>query len=47
MEDTIKRKDHAMLLRLDADERRMLLEVAAKWGVTLSSAIRRLIREAK
>jgi hypothetical protein len=33
-------------VRLDAYERERLEEIAIAWGVTLSAAMRRLIREA-
>jgi hypothetical protein len=34
-------------VRLDAYERERLEEIATVWGVTLSAALRRLIREVK
>src|SRR5438067_3084677 len=39
-------KVYPVQVRLDAYERERLEELAAAWGVTLSAAIRRLIREA-
>jgi hypothetical protein len=39
-------KSHPVLVRLDDYERRRLEEIAAAWGVNLSVALRRLIREA-
>ena len=33
------------MVRMDDTERVMLEQAAAKWGVTLSATIRRLIRE--
>jgi len=40
-----RRKDTQVLVRMDADERAMVERIAAEWGVPLSAAIRRLIRE--
>ena len=40
-------KTHQVLLRLDDYEYQRLEETAAAWGVTLSAALRRLIRDAK
>jgi hypothetical protein len=40
-------KTHPVMVRLDDYERARLEEIAAAWGVTLSAALRRLIREAK
>jgi hypothetical protein len=40
-------KTHPVTVRLDDYERQRLEEIAAAWGVTLSVALRRLIREAK
>jgi Zn-dependent peptidase ImmA (M78 family) len=39
-------KVYPVQVRLDAYERERLEEIAAAWGVTLSAALRRLIREA-
>lgn len=38
-------KSNIVMVRMDDTERVMLEQLAAKWGVTLSAAIRRLIRE--
>jgi len=38
-------KTQQVLVRLDDYERQRLEEIAAAWGVTLSAAARRLIRE--
>jgi predicted amidophosphoribosyltransferase len=40
-------KIYPVQVRLDAYERARLEEIAAAWGVSLSVALRRLIREAK
>ncbi len=46
MSDIQKRKkDRQILVRVDADERAMIERIADAWGVPLSAAIRRLIRE--
>jgi len=39
------RKDLQILVRVDADERAMIERIADAWGVSLSAALRRLIRE--
>ena len=39
-------KVYPVQVRLDAYERERLEEISAAWGVTLSAALRRLIREA-
>ena len=38
-------KSNIVMVRMDDTERVMLEQLAAKWGVTLSAAVRRLIRE--
>jgi len=38
-------KDKQILVRVDADERAMIERIADAWGVSLSAAMRRLIRE--
>ena len=38
-------KEHRLLVRLDSEERERLEKIAARWGVPLAGAIRRLIRE--
>jgi uncharacterized protein (DUF1778 family) len=48
MSDVQRRtKNNRILVRVDDDERAMLERIAAAWGVTLSAAVRRLIRESK
>jgi uncharacterized protein (DUF1778 family) len=42
-----RKKEHRILVRVDDEERAMLERIAAAWGVTLSAAVRRLIRESK
>ncbi len=39
------RKDLQILVRVDATEREMIERIADAWGVSLSAAMRRLIRE--
>lgn len=39
------RKDLQILVRVDATERAMIVRIADAWGVSLSAAMRRLIRE--
>ena len=38
-------KSNIVMVRMDDTERAMLERLAAMWGVSLSAAIRRLIRE--
>lgn len=38
-------KENRLLIRLDREERQRLEEIAARWGVPLAGAVRRLIRE--
>jgi len=38
-------KSNIVMVRMDDTERAMLERLAARWGVSLSAAIRRLIRE--
>lgn len=38
-------KDKQILVRVDATERAMIERIADAWGVSLSAAMRRLIRE--
>ncbi len=40
-----RKKDWHILVRMDVDERAMVERIAAEWGVSLSAAIRRLVRE--
>jgi uncharacterized protein (DUF1778 family) len=42
-----RKKNNRILVRVDDDERVLLERIAAAWGVTLSAAVRRLIRESK
>jgi len=39
------RKDLQILVRVDVTERAMIERIADAWGVSLSAAMRRLIRE--
>jgi len=39
------KKDLQILVRVDANERAMIERIADEWGVSLSAAMRRLIRE--
>jgi antitoxin component of RelBE/YafQ-DinJ toxin-antitoxin module len=42
-----KSRNHQIPLRIDDDERAKLAAIAAMWGLSLSAAMRRLIREKK
>lgn len=41
-----KPREYQLPLRMDEEEKRLLTLLAQEWGVTLASALRRLIREA-
>jgi hypothetical protein len=45
MDKTGRTRTHQVLLRLNDEERAMLLRLAERWGLSLSAALRRLIRD--
>ena len=45
MDKTGRTRPHQVLLRLSDEERAMLLRLAERWGLSLSAALRRLIRD--